>query len=77
VYQRESPRTVYPARVLWAPFGSLTMKTMLGKLIADECGGEVMEYALVLGLIVLACIAIISSIGSKALARYNSMDASL
>jgi pilus assembly protein Flp/PilA len=53
------------------------MKTMLGKLIADERGGEVMEYALVLGLIVLACLAVVGSIGTKVLARYNSVDASI
>ena len=53
------------------------MKNLLGKLVKDEQGGEVLEYALITGLIVVAAIAVITSVGNKVLARWNSLDGSL
>lgn len=50
---------------------------MLKKLIADETGGEVMEYALIMGLIIVAAIAIISAVGTKVLARWTSLNGSM
>lgn len=50
---------------------------MLKKLWKDESGGEVMEYALVLGLIIVAAIAVISSVGVKVVARWTSLNGSL
>ena len=47
------------------------------KLIKDEQGGEVLEYALIAGLIIVAAIAVITSVGSKVLARWTSLNASL
>ena len=47
------------------------------ELESDERGGEVLEYALVAGLIVVAAIAVIGSVGTKVLARWNSLNASL
>ena len=46
-------------------------------LIDDENGGEVIEYALIAGLIIVAAVAIISAVGVKALARWNSVNSSL
>jgi len=46
-------------------------------LIGDERGGEVMEYALIMGLIIVAAIAIISSVGDKVLARWTSLNSSV
>ncbi|MGA2231706.1 MAG: hypothetical protein ABSH22_12475 [Tepidisphaeraceae bacterium] len=46
-------------------------------LARDENGGEVLEYALVASLIVVAAIATISSVGNKVLARWNSLNNSL
>jgi Flp pilus assembly pilin Flp len=46
-------------------------------LFSDERGGEVLEYALILGLIVVACIAVIGTVGTKVLARWNSVDTSM
>ena len=43
-------------------------------LICDEQGGEVLEYALIAGLIVVAAIAAITTVGTKVLARWTSMD---
>jgi Flp pilus assembly pilin Flp len=56
---------------------SHVMKTLLNKLVRDEQGGEVLEYALIAGLIVVAAIAVITSVGSKVLARWTSLNASL
>ena len=52
------------------------MKAMklLAKLVKDEQGGEVLEYALIAGLIVVAAIAVIGSVGTKVMARWTSVD---
>jgi pilus assembly protein Flp/PilA len=56
--------------------GAMVMKT-LTKLFKDEQGGEVLEYALIAGLIVVAAIAVITSVGGKVLARWTSLNGSL
>ena len=53
------------------------LKNLLAKLVKDEQGGEVLEYALIAGLIVVAAIAVITSVGGKVLARWNSLDSGL
>jgi Flp pilus assembly pilin Flp len=53
------------------------LKILLSKLVRDEAGGEVLEYALIAGLIVVAAIAVIGSVGTKVLARWNSLDAGM
>ncbi|HWE93313.1 MAG: Flp/Fap pilin component [Phycisphaerales bacterium] len=53
------------------------MKNLLAKLVLDEQGGEVLEYALIVGLIVVAAIAAITSVGTKVLARWTSLNASM
>ena len=45
--------------------------------LADDAGGEVLEYALIAGLIIVAAIAIITSVGTKVLARWTSLDSSV
>ena len=50
---------------------------MLKALIRDEQGGEVLEYALIAGLIVVAAIAVITSVGGKVLARWQSLNSSM
>ena len=49
----------------------------LRKLVSDDRGGEVIEYALIAGLIIVACIAIIGAVGTKVLARWTSVDSSM
>ena len=49
----------------------------LASILAEENGGEVLEYALVAGLIVIAAIATISSVGTKIFARWDSLNSSL
>lgn len=47
---------------------------MLKSLVRDEQGGEVLEYALIAGLIVVAAIAIIAAVGDKVLGRWTSLN---
>ena len=53
------------------------LRNLALKLVSDENGGEVLEYALIAGLIVVAAIAAISSVGDKVLARWTSLNSSL
>jgi Flp pilus assembly pilin Flp len=50
---------------------------LLQRSIRDEQGGEVIEYALILGLIIVICISAIATIGTKVLARWGSVNSSL
>ncbi|GIW77179.1 MAG: hypothetical protein KatS3mg104_2242 [Phycisphaerae bacterium] len=45
--------------------------------IPDETGGEVIEYALILGLIAVACITVIGAFGTKVVARWTSVRSSM
>ena len=47
---------------------------LLKNVIRDENGGEVLEYALIAGLIVVAAIAVITSVGGKVLARWQNLN---
>ena len=51
----------------------LNSRTILVRLLADETGGEVLEYALIAGLIVVAAISVIGKVGVKVLARWSSL----
>jgi Flp pilus assembly pilin Flp len=44
------------------------------KLACDEQGGEVLEYALIAGLIVVAAIGAIAAVGTKVLGYWNSVS---
>jgi Flp pilus assembly pilin Flp len=48
--------------------------TNLRRFLKDERGGEVIEWALVAGLIVIAAIAVIGAVGTKVLARWNTVN---
>jgi pilus assembly protein Flp/PilA len=50
---------------------------LLAKLVKDEQGGEVLEYALIAGLIVVAAIATIMAVGTKVTAKWQSLSNSL
>jgi pilus assembly protein Flp/PilA len=47
------------------------------EFISNECGGEVLEYALIAGIIIVAAIAVIAAIGGKSLARWTSLKCNL
>ena len=53
------------------------VKNNVVKFFNDEQGGEVLEYALIAGLIVVAAIAVIGSVGTKVLARWGSLNSSM
>ena len=53
------------------------VKPFLRRLGRDERGGEVLEYALIAGLIVVAAIALIKSVGTKVLGRWQSLNSSM
>ncbi len=50
---------------------------LAGRAFREDHGGEVLEYALVAGLIVVGSIAMISCVGTKLLARWNSVNTGL
>ena len=50
---------------------------LLFRLIWDERGGEVLEYALIAGLIVVAAIVVIKSVGTKVLGHWTSLNSSM
>ena len=52
-------------------------KNLLGKLVKDEAGGEVLEYALILGLIIVASITVITTVGTKVLGKWNAASTGL
>ncbi len=49
----------------------------LKNLWADESGGEVLEYALVAGLLVVAAISVIGQVGVKVLAKWSSLNSKM
>ena len=53
------------------------MGSLFARLVREDAGGEVLEYALIAGLIVVAAIAVIGTVGTKVLARWTSLDSSL
>jgi Flp pilus assembly pilin Flp len=46
-------------------------------ILDDETGGEVIEYALIMGLIIVICITTIGAFGTKVLARWSSVNSSM
>jgi Flp pilus assembly pilin Flp len=70
---------VRPADFKRFPPGAVmqAIKNTVARLISDEQGGEVLEYALIAGLIVVAAIAVIGSVGTKVLARWGSLNSSM
>ena len=55
----------------------ITLAKTVRRLLADEQGGEVLEYALIAGLIVVAAISVITKVGTKVLARWQSLNSSM
>ena len=52
---------------------SRVMLKQFMRLLGDERGGEVIEYALILGLIIVATIATVAAVGGRVLARWNTV----
>jgi Flp pilus assembly pilin Flp len=49
------------------------MKSLLRRLAFDESGAEILEYVLIAGLIIVGTIAVIASLGTKVLGRWNTV----
>jgi Flp pilus assembly pilin Flp len=47
------------------------------RLFLDESGGEVLEYALVAGLIVIGALSLVGQIGAKVLAKWTSLNSKM
>ena len=47
------------------------------QFFADETGGEVIEYALILGLVLVTAIAVIGAVGTRVVARWTSVNSSM
>lgn len=47
---------------------------LIRRMACDEQGGELMEYALICGLIVCAAMAVIATVGTKVLANWSSLN---
>ena len=50
------------------------IKRMTLQVVCDEQGGEVIEYALILGLIIVGTIAAIGAVGNHVMGRWNSIS---
>ncbi len=48
--------------------------TKMHRLFSDEEGGEVLEYALIAGLIIVAALAMIGAVGNKVVAKWTSLN---
>ncbi|HZZ44854.1 MAG TPA: hypothetical protein VFE58_18090 [Tepidisphaeraceae bacterium] len=47
---------------------------MAHRALHDERGGEILEYSLIIGLIVVGSVATITCVGSKVLTKWNSVN---
>lgn len=53
------------------------MTRLAGRALRDERGGEVLEYAMILGLVVVGVVATVQCVGAKVLAKWNSADSAI
>jgi Flp pilus assembly pilin Flp len=53
------------------------MSKIFRAVLRDEQGGEIIEYALVLGLIIVAAIAIVTAVGTRVVGKWTSVNNSL
>jgi Flp pilus assembly pilin Flp len=54
-----------------------SMLTTLGRIVRDEDGSAITEYAIVVGLVIVVAIAVVAQYGTRVLARWNSVDSKL
>jgi pilus assembly protein Flp/PilA len=50
---------------------------LMKDLVCNEEGGEVLEYALIAGLIIVGAIAAVTAVGNRVLARWTSIQNSI
>jgi pilus assembly protein Flp/PilA len=59
------------------PQGESAMKTLFGRLVREDEGQDLIEYALLLGIIVVAVITTISTIGGKVSTYFSNLNSSM
>jgi len=67
-----------PERLFKFRYGpiSLPMRLLI-QFISDESGGEVLEYALIAGLIAIAAITVIAAVGTSVVGQWTSVNSSM
>jgi len=50
---------------------------LVARLLVDETGGEMLEYGLVMGLLFIASLTAIATLGTKLLGRWSSINSSM
>ena len=55
----------------------MSLQKNIARLFKDEQGGEVLEYALIAGLIIVGAIALVTAVGGKVVARWTSLESSV
>jgi Flp pilus assembly pilin Flp len=53
------------------------MMRLARRALGNDAGGEVLEYALVAGLIVVAAISVVTCVGIKVVAKWNSLNSQI
>ena len=53
-----------------------SLARLLHRVMTDDRGSEVLEYAVLAGLIIIAAVAVIGQLGAKVLARWESASSS-
>ena len=53
------------------------MKSVFVRFVREDAGQDLIEYALLVGIIALGLITVLPSIGTKVLARFTALDAGL
>lgn len=53
------------------------MRTIFSRIRRDESAGEMIEWALVVGLVVIVAISLVAAFGTKTLARWTSVNQSM
>lgn len=54
-----------------------SVKSLLRALVIEDNGGEILEYAIIIGLIILAAIVAITAVGNSVMARWTSLSNSM
>jgi pilus assembly protein Flp/PilA len=53
------------------------MKNLFARFVREEAGQDLIEYALLIGIIALGLVTILPAIGGKVLAKFTALNAGL
>lgn len=54
-----------------------TVMNRLQQILRDDQGGEIIEYVLIAGLVIIAAVSVIGAFGTKVVAKWTSVNSSL